>query len=396
MYKDTERNMNATSAVPWLISEISVDTVTRMEVGLISVAGFLWALRSTRFFRVRLAAAELSQAKLERIFPEYLLPRDGLMQELRTALELKNFYTVLVYGERGAGKTTAIQNALSQRRGVALWNLRAEEGQAATAELIESWKLMFSSWEKPDDRSFDKLVCKRILKKQGNELIVVVSVQSSAQPSALKSVLYFCKTMSYDTKLVRFVVDISSSLAAVALRSDLSKLRVRGVEVGDVTLPEASDFLDHMLPQNWARSQIQKVSSEISVKFDLILLSIVVVCEEMDEGMGLPDALRKVNQIYDAKMKAARDQFFSFDAVLKEKFKGMTVPNLLDESKLDKLDVEGMHQLRVVLPPPDLMEVVSQVGSPYIFSLDPFTRIISLNGKVVTEAFIQHYKKKKK
>jgi hypothetical protein len=361
-------------------------------------------LPSFRFVRVKRASYVLSRAKVKntRVVPEYLLARLALTASLNNALENSEYDTVLVYGKRGSGKTTAIEQTLGTRFGVLQWVLAADEGAAATIELHEKWTGMFDSWKKSSDRDFELDVCASILNGLGGlgkALIVIVSVESSAKPTALKNVLHFCKTMSYNTMLVRFVVEISSSWAAVALQTDLENMRIIPVVVGSVTQPEANSLVSHRLPKSWTEPQKQAVSLEITEKFDLLLLTLIKVCGEMVEGMATADAIEQVNRVYEGTLRVASTRLKTFDAMLKQKFKELDgkppIPTLLKEDP-DRLDLDGIDQLTDLLSPPAFMEIVSEAGSPYIFDIDPFTEVPSLNGKIMTRAFIQRYKKKNK
>jgi hypothetical protein len=83
-------------------------------------------------------------------------------------LENSEYDTVLVYGKRGSGKTTAIEQTLGTRFGVLQWVLAADEGAAATIELHEKWTGMFDSWKKSSDRDFE-LGCVRCYLKRWRE-----------------------------------------------------------------------------------------------------------------------------------------------------------------------------------------------------------------------------------
>jgi hypothetical protein len=188
--------------MPWLTGDLTVETGSKMLATFIALFGALCAIPAlSRFVRVKRAVYALSRTTLDtRGLPTNLLPRTGLNASLLNSLEDPYFNTVLVYGVRGSGKTTAIQRAPNKRLGVTEWTMAAEDGPSATAELKENWRALFVRWSKPEDRAFDKKVCSSVA--ANNPLVVVVSVEASASPSALKSLLHFCKTMSYNTQLV--------------------------------------------------------------------------------------------------------------------------------------------------------------------------------------------------
>lgn len=396
-------NTGDTTNMTWLTTTLNVETVSKIMVTLIAIVGALWAMvpSVSLFLRVRLAAYILSSAKLQytRGLPAHLLPRTTLMNALQKALDDTDFNTVLVYGIRGSGKTTAIEKRLSKRAGVLQWTLSATDGPAATTELKDKWTEVFLPWTKPGDRNFDMRVCQTIkhISKNNNTLAIIVSVESSAKPSALKAVLHFCKTMSYNTQLVRFIVDISSSRVAVALQTDLKKLRISQVFVGRITQPEAHSLLGRNLPQGWTDPKKQTVSLAITDKFDWILLNLIEVCKELEEGMSIDEAIAHVNKIYEGELMVAENRWENFDTLVGLKLGEMQVqvpPPKLFKENTEGLDQDGLRALKKMLSFPVLVSLVSEVGAPYIFEIDPFTESISLNGRLMKTAFVQHYKVK--
>ena len=373
-------------------------TVSQLLMALISLATAGWALFSARFVRVKVAAHVMSKmkAKHTRHVPEYLLPRPAIRASLLAALDDVDFNTVLVYGQRGSGKTTIIEHALEQRLGVVYWTLAASDYAQTTSELQEKWTIMFDPWRRLTDREFEFDVCAAIIAKKGRALVVAVSVESDADPSVLRSVLHFCKTMSYNTQRVRFVVDNSSSRVAVALRTDLKKLRISQVFVGCITKPQARSLLDKKLPENWTKPQKEAVSLKITSKFDLLLLTLIEVCKKMAEGMNAAEATAQVNAIYNGMFLLATKRLKSFDVSVKLKLSELpgkpSAPNLFQENP-EGLDEDALGELESLLSPPGFMSLVSDVGAPYIFSVDPFTERVFLSGKIMKQAFAEHYRK---
>jgi len=393
------------STFPWLAKDVTLESILRLLVAAASLGGTLVAaffvVPSLRFVRVKTAAYVLSRAqvKYSRVVPDNLLAREALTESLLIALKNPDYKTVLVYGQRGAGKTTAIEQTLRTRSGVVQWSWESDEGPATTKELQEKWKSTFSPWMKPLDRNFDLDVCASILKILGKALVIVISLESATEPAALKHVLHFCKMMSYNTQLVRFVVDLSSSRAAVALQTDLTKLRIKRVVVGCVTREEANALVSHKLPYRWTDPKKQAITQEITHKFDLLLLTLIEVCEEMKEGMPTEDAIECVETIHAQRMQVASTRLKTFDTLLKKRFKDLDrsspIPNLVKDDP-GRLDPDGIDQLTDIISPPVFMEIVSEAGSPYIFDVDPFTEDICLNGKIMTMAFVQRYRKKER
>jgi hypothetical protein len=57
----------------------------------------------------------------------------------------------------------------------------------------------------------------------------------------------------------------------------------------------------------------------------------------------------------------------------------------------DGLDEEGMRKLTGYLTFSGFKTLIEELGSPYIFDIDPFTEEVILNGQIMEEAFMEHY-----
>jgi hypothetical protein len=114
----------------------------------------------------------------------------------------------------------------------------------------------------------------------------------------------------------------------------------------------------------------------------------------MEEGMSADAALEHVRKTYEGDMMVATNRLESFDTLILNKLNAMpgkpSPPNLLQKNP-DGLDKRGIMTLKRLISFPIFASLVSEVGSPYIFEIDPFTETVSLNGRIMERAFIQHY-----
>ena len=323
--------------VSWLTDSPDFETVSRMVLTLLTLAVSWWSLPLVkRFYRVRFDAYRFLRLQLRTHLPRNLLHRRGVFESFEAALEDPDFNTVMLYGTRGAGKTTAIESVLQKQKGVVMWSLTANTYESATAKMKEYWKELFD----PLDRTYAEDVCLRILHKYGRLLIVVVSVEAQAKPTALRSLLHFCKAMSYNTKYVRFVVDVSASCVALDTRTDFVKLRLRKVWVGPLTLPEAHSFLMKQLPTRWTDVQKQTVSREVTSKLGCVILELTEICKEFVDGMRTDDALNIVQKTHRAKKIQAFNRLKEFDSLVATKLGELPntppLPSLKKEDGLDE------------------------------------------------------------
>lgn len=384
----------------WLAKTINVESVSRILATLFVIVGTVYTVfpKVSYFLRVRQAAKVLSSSPLKFTLkiPDFVLPRQDVMNSLNAGLNNLYFNTVLVYGERGSGKTTAIEWYLRKRLGVIQWTVLATEGPAATLELEDKWIRTFRQWMNPTDSDFELDVCSYITDSRKNPLVVVLSIDSDADPSVLRSVLHFCKKYSYNTQRVRMIVDISSSHIAVAMQTDLRKLRISGVFVGGITQPEVNSLLENILPRTWTDPKKHAVALAISDEFDFIVITLIGVCEGLVEGMSADDALAHVNATYQELYSQARHRLEFFDKKLKMALNAIPdgtkppPPNLLQINP-NGLNQAGMTELTRLIGFPTVASIVYEVGSPHIFSIDPFSERISLNGRIMKKAFIDHY-----
>jgi hypothetical protein len=391
--------------MPWLMGDLTAETGLKMLATLVALFGALYAVlyavspALSRYFRVKHAVYVLSTTSVDitkLIHRPYLLPRKPLNDSLLRSLEDPEFNTVLVYGVRGSGKTTAVVKALSAKRGVIEWSMSATDYDSATAEMRQNWDDLFSRWRKSEDRDFDKIVCRAFAaKNEGIPLVVVVSVEAASNPYALESLLRFCKTKSYDYHLVRFIVDVSSSRTALALKTDTSKLRLRNVFVQSLTQQEANLFLSKSLPEAWTKPRIDEISLAITMKTDCILLQLVDVCTGLSEFMSTTEAKASVEDFHEAAKRMAKYHLENFNVSLTEKLSTLQgspkAPKLIEGTPA-KLRQDGLSELIHLLGFSGFTSLVFESGSPYIFNIDPFNGKVSLNGKIMEEAFIEYYR----
>jgi hypothetical protein len=373
----------------WLMDSPDFETVSKMILALLTLVLTLWSLPPMkRFFRVRFDAFRLSRLTLGTHLPQNLLQRHGVFEAFKAALQDPDFNTVMLYGTRGAGKTTTIESVLQKQTGVVAWSLTANTYESATAEMKEYWKELFV----PLDRTYAEDVCLRILHKYGRPLIVVISVEAQAKPTALRSLLHFCKAMSYNTKYVRFVVNVSASRVALDMRTDFVKLRLRKVLVGPLMLQEAHSFLMKQLPIKWTDNQRQAISQEITSKLGCVVLVLTEICKEFIDGMRTDEALKVVQQAHRVSKIQAFNRLKEFDSLVAKKLRELPnspSPPLL--KRRDGLDEEGMRKLTGYLTFSGFTTLIEELGSPYIFDIDPFTEEVTLNAPIMEEAFMEHY-----
>ena len=118
----------------WLTDSPDFETVSRIVLTLLTLAVTWWSLPLVkRFYRVRFDAYRFSRLRLRTHLPQNLLHRHGVFESFGAALEDTDFNTVMLYGTRGAGKTTAIESVLQKQKGVVC---RVKEVQLPSVPLL--------------------------------------------------------------------------------------------------------------------------------------------------------------------------------------------------------------------------------------------------------------------
>lgn len=157
---------------------------------------------------------------------------------LRAQVESRYNPTLLIYGERGSGKTVAIRLSLHRETAVVhvrLWTQDLDGPLKAMSRAIAD----AAGVEVPAGAvtlvAEDAL---RRLKGSGWEMggvrapIVVVEMDKRCTAAQLQAVLLTCKRWGDDEKLAKFVVEAPSARIARGLPISLADLRVEGVKVG--------------------------------------------------------------------------------------------------------------------------------------------------------------------
>lgn len=402
--------MNTTeplTASPWTPIGDDLRAVLAFITMVTSVYG-LWAFVSARrFYRVWAASRDLSSNKLKLKLKGYQLQRDNFVQSLTQALKFDEFTTLLVYGQRGIGKSTAIYQALRGRAGVWQWTV-SKEDESAFVKLESSLDEMFAPWKRdnrPEQFKID--VLSSIVEKRG-PIIIVVSLDASTTADHVLNILRFCKQWGEDKKLIQFVVDISSCFAALDIRTDIDALRAAPLAIGRLTVPEATILVERNLPDGWTKERKIDVTELIIRTFDLTPLTLKRIWTRMHGGMTKDDVtgiIRKSKAIQVKKVQEILQRFdedvmeeihkLSMETFQKLGMKEKRIPPLVkEEPKPKSLDQEGYKKLKTLLGTSTLVDIVARAGSPHIFEIDPFTFEAALNGKIVKEEFIRYYEKK--
>ena len=352
-----------------------------------------------RWIAVHTASWCLSLKRIEEVVIDdgEFVKRPTLQGILSTALRETGSKTVLLYGQRGSGKTSFIRYALKGRRGVLSIQITKKTHDEASKELIEKMSSQVHLLGTQQDLVFmeDVFAACRV------PPIIVITMDARCKGEVLEAVLILCKSLSYENsfrrgKQPRFLVDISFSRAAIDASSNLEDLRVVGIQVGNFPQDEALLYATERMPASLKdRRRRHEIAMSVVEKFDCRVYTLQKVCKALRNGH--PTDVSTVAATIERELRkeqqwAARG-WYSFCCSLSVKF-GTPVSNknlkqvveLLLEGPQNKLTVIGILSLGsndVMLTERELGLFNADAGF-HPFNIDPFESTLSLSGTAIT------------
>jgi energy-coupling factor transporter ATP-binding protein EcfA2 len=358
-----------------------------------------------RWFGVHVAACRLWMRRIDKLAVsdgEYV-KRPAVEALFTAALKSEDHETVLLYGQRGSGKTSFIRSALNGRRGVISIRISKKTNDEVTKEFIEEVSNKVDFFGSAQNRTFVEDVFSACPVRP----VVVVSLEAKTTGEVLEAVLIMCKILSYDMPKKgspRMIVDISSSRAAIDATMKLEDLRVIGVHVGHFSPPEALLYASERMPASLIDTRRrEKIARSVAAKFDGRVLTLKKVCLAIRKGD--PTDV----DIIDGRIEAEREK------VEKKALAGWDIFKEKLAVKLDNdYDVNAVEEVvRLLLQGPQdsstIIDLLSRksgdvqrltrrdiglfnadAGSPP-FNIDPFETVLSLSGKAIESVLRKKY-----
>lgn len=328
--------------------------------------------------------------------------RSELQKSFLEAVSSIDSETVLVYGERGGGKTSLIHHALKNRKGVIAVQIKKTAHNEAQDEMIEniSRKLQIFKSSQPS-----QLFIEDVFSWCPVEPVVVISLEARCGGDALDGVITASKILSYENRHkghARIVVDISGSRAAIEAGIQLEKRRVTGIRVGFFSPKEARDYVEERVPKSFKDGlRREQIAGSIVDKFDPHVLKLKNICQLLEKEQ--PTDKDKVHTLihhqFQLEKKRAMDGWRSFCKNVETEIEAM----LPVESwqKVAKLLLEGRQESYTII---DILEknapkkitqkdigLANADADYHPFFIDPFDTTLSLAGKAVVEALTEKY-----
>ena len=326
--------------------------------------------------------------------------RATLEKELLEALNEKQSKTVLVFGNRGGGKTTLIRHALSGRRGVINVSLKKTDHDEAQDELIDKLSRRLHVFGTPESESFIERV---FAWSPVSKPVVVVSLEAGCGGSALNGVITQAKIWSYEKRddrgHPRIIVDISGSRAAIEAGLNLEARRVIGVHVGDFTPNEATDYLTPRMPASLDKLQREQLSRDIAEQFDLKVGELQDLCQSLiqTQPTDKKSAKNLLHQQFAKRVELADAGWRFFFRKLEMDGE---IPSDIEQS-VARLMLEGPQKCAKII------DILKQPGKPRLspreiglanadagthpLMIDPFGSTVCLSGKAVRAALTERF-----
>ncbi|CAI7999918.1 hypothetical protein GBAR_LOCUS2811 [Geodia barretti] len=187
--------------------------------------------------------------------PSLYISRGGLPDIMNIFASKEKHKTVMVCGPRGSGKTAAVRETLKGQKRVVVVTLAGESQQLARA-ITES--LGLNTNEQVNHTEVVVNALKEIRRNPGSlehpPVLVVEVNERFTSPKALEELALTLKDWGHDEALVRPIVVLSTSRAAMGLEIGMDELRAEFASVGDLDREEAKRYIEQLCKEEGANN----------------------------------------------------------------------------------------------------------------------------------------------
>jgi hypothetical protein len=157
--------------------------------------------------------------------------------------------TVIVCGPRGSGKTTAVRETMKDNKGVVVATLAGESQLEQELACAITKSLGLHTNKQVDHTEVVVNALKEIREKPGSlkhPPVLVVEVNERFTSKALKELALTLKDWGHEEALVRPIVVLSTSRAAMGLEIGMEELRAEFASVGDLNREDAEEYIEQL------------------------------------------------------------------------------------------------------------------------------------------------------
>jgi len=350
---------------------------------------------------VLLASISLYFHKLQpAISDDSYVERPELEEEIKRALNYKESFTVLVYGEKGGGKTTLMKQCLKNRRGVVHFDLDSMTTEEAKSDFLNGIVERISIKGTNNSEYFLGAVFAWCIVQP----VIIIAVASKCSGDTLARVTTLARILSYDKKdkrHARIVVDVSGSRSVVEAGLRAEKERIYYVHVGSFSEKEAEAFIEPRLPAIFTdQRRRSQIAGSIASKFDCIPTTLDKVCDYLAQ-VKVDTAVVDANIV--GLFENEKERALLGYTIFQQKFERQTETTLnpdtwikifklllkgsVKATKVCEMLKDGIVEAKASSVVTHLDIALANLNSPYHpLRIDPFDVMISLSGKVVKAA----------
>jgi hypothetical protein len=227
------------------------------SIGSIATGLAVWTARKEykRWFGTGLQD-DLNRKILESTYPaktkkpgSLCIARDGLPDVVKIISAKEKQKTVIVCGPRGSGKTTAVRETMKDNKGVVVATLAGESQLEQELACAITKSLGLHTNKQVDHTEVVVNALKEIREKPGSlkhPPVLVVEVNERFTSKALKELALTLKDWGHEEALVRPIVVLSTSRAAMGLEIGMEELRAEFASVGDLNREDAEEYIEQL------------------------------------------------------------------------------------------------------------------------------------------------------
>ncbi|CAI7999920.1 hypothetical protein GBAR_LOCUS2811, partial [Geodia barretti] len=263
LIKRTHGNTTSSTSLWQKIKDTT--SITGTVIGTITAVFAVWKAHQeyNKWFGPALPNA-LKKKILESTYPAKTkkpsphIARGGLPDAVDILAAKEKQKTVIVCGPRGSGKTAAVRETLEDKKGVVVVTLAGESQLDQELACAITKSLGLHTNKQVDHTEVVVNALKEIRRNPGSlehpPVLVVEVNERFTSPKALEELALTLKDWGHDEALVRPIVVLSTSRAAMGLEIGMDELRAEFASVGDLDREEAKRYIEQLCKEEGANN----------------------------------------------------------------------------------------------------------------------------------------------
>ncbi|CAM9140435.1 unnamed protein product [Discosporangium mesarthrocarpum] len=224
-------------------------------------------------FQARVSASGIKKshlpgAKIGKGDPYFVEGRDPVVDPSALRADVGSSYnpTLIIYGDRGAGKTVGLRLALEGEEGVVYTKFGPSDLDNAPRALARA-VVEVSGASVPQgttSTTVAETALRRVKEGGGVAPILLLDLDERCSQGQLQNVLLACKHWGDEEKLAKFVVEVQSCQPIMGLSAYMGDMRAEGIKVPGLTQAEAWKLAQGLIPQAATREQAGSTHEDLT------------------------------------------------------------------------------------------------------------------------------------